>query len=189
MNIILGSASRWRRELFKELGVPFSVMEPNIDEEAIVHQDPKKRVELIALAKAQALLTKIIEPSLLLTCDQVVVCHGEIRGKPKNAEDVRRYLQSYGQYPAQTYTCVVVTNTQSGLQHCMVDIAKVYFNPIPENIIDQAIKEGHVFHCAGGFQIEGDALFTDFIKKIEGDLDSIKGLPLNQVKKMLQKLG
>lgn len=185
MNLILGSASRWRRELLGELRIEFSVMNPDIDEAAIVHSDPRKLVELIALAKAEALLPQIKEDSNLLTCDQVVVCHGEIRGKPKNAEQARRYLQSYAHYPAETYTSVVLTNTQTKEQCCFVDHGKVYFYSIPEHIIEQAIGEGNIFHCAGGFQIEGDALFSDYIKKIEGELDSIKGLPLKVVKEFL----
>ena len=185
--IILGSASRWRQSLLLAAGVKFEVMCPNIDEKAIRHADPDTLVLAIAEAKNQALKPKLNTPSLLITCDQVVVCHGEIYEKPEDIEQARHYLQTYNQYPAETVTGIVIENTATGQQIRFTDKATVYFNPIPEQIIEEIIQEGDIFACAGGFQIEGD-LSSQYIKRVEGDINSVKGLPVQRVLEALTSL-
>ena len=186
--IILGSQSPWRKALLAEAGYDFAVMSPNIDEEQFIDSDPAALVLTIAKAKAAAILQKLQHRALLITCDQVVCWREEIRGKPKNIEEAERYLRSYGEAPAETYTAVVVTDSQTLVHRSTVDWARVFFQPIPEQIIAQAIEEGHIFHCAGGFQVEGDRLFNDYILRIEGDLDSVKGLPVGVTQSLLNEM-
>lgn len=176
--VVLGSASKWRRQLLHEAGVDFTMMSADIDESVYQHDDPATLVEIIALAKAEALLPQLSQPAILITCDQVVVCDGEIRGKPKDADEVRRYVHSYNQHPAETYTAVVVTHSETLQQEKFVDVAKVYFSTFSDNVIEKIIQQGQVFHCAGGFQIEGDEYFKPHITGFDGSLDSIQGLPV-----------
>lgn len=185
MQIILGSASRWRQILLRDAGFDFQVMSADIDEEALSADSAEALVLAIAQAKAEALLPKITQPALLVTADQLVVCNGAVRGKPKNAEQAREYLQSYNRFPAQTITAVMVTNTQNLAQTSAVDKAEVFFHPIPEQVIEQATSQGHIFHCAGGFQVEGDQLLSPYIKSIDGSLDSVQGLPVEITKHLL----
>jgi septum formation protein len=188
MKLILGSASKWRKQILAAAGYIFSVMDPNIDEKTIRHADPEQLVLMLAKAKAEALLPKIHGAALLITTDQVVVCNGEIFEKPANSAEARYYMGCYNKYPAFTYTAIVVTNTETKHQVSEVDIAKVYFKPIPDEVIEELISHGEIFHCAGGFQIEGESgELNDYIKKVEGDVDSVKGLPLKLLRKILSK--
>ena len=57
--IILGSASKSRRQILRRLGFKFSIKKANLDEKSIRHKNPKKLVLLLANAKADALLAKI----------------------------------------------------------------------------------------------------------------------------------
>jgi septum formation protein len=57
--IVLGSSSKWRKEVLQKLGYDFICMSPDIDEKAIRHPDPKEMTLMIAKAKAQALLPKV----------------------------------------------------------------------------------------------------------------------------------
>src|SRR5690348_16127972 len=104
--IVLGSSSKWRREVLERLGYQFSCMSPDIDEKAIRHPDPKEMTLMIARAKGQALLSKVLtsfrkkhnsiakfvedkqisEPTLLITSDQVVSWNGQVREKPESAQ-------------------------------------------------------------------------------------------------------
>ena len=187
MNIILGSASKWRQQILKDAGVVFTCLNPDIDEKAIRHSNPEQLVLALANAKADALLPKITTPSLLITADQVVAFKDEIREKPETNEQARYYLKSYAEHYAETFTAVVVTNTQTRKRLQAVDRAKVYMKPIPDSIIDDMIQAGHIFHCAGGFQIEGDDQLSPYVETVEGDVDSVKGLPLKLTLSLLKR--
>jgi septum formation protein len=189
MKLILGSASKWRRQILKEAGYEFTVMKPDIDEKAIRDKDPAKLVLLLAKAKVEVLLPKIHEPALLITTDQVVVCDNEIFEKPSSPEEARYYMRKYKKHPAKTYTAIVITNTKTRQQASGVDVAEVYFKRIPGKVIDELISQGDIFHCAGGFQIEGlDGGLNPYIKKVIGDINSIKGLPMKLLRKILKTI-
>lgn len=187
MKIILGSSSKSRQKILKEMGYDFEIMSPDIDEKAIRHEDPTELVLAIARAKAEALKSKVTEPTVLITSDQVTVWNGEIREKPETEDEARRFLTSYAEYPAETVTAVVVTDTKTGKQLEGVDIAKMYFKPIPEDIVEKLIEEGDVMWCSGGFIGEHE-LLQPYIEKLEGDIDSIMGLPKKLTKALLDEI-
>lgn len=190
MQLILGSASKWRQQLLKEAGYIFSVMSSDFDEQSIRDDDPKQLALKLAKAKAEVLLPQINTRALLITADQVVVCHQEIFEKPKSADDVRRFCQAYNHYSAQTITALAVTNTVTKQQVSGIDIATVFFYTIPKESVDAMIAEGEVFCCAGGFQIETkDGGMNPYIKSVDGDIDSVKGLPMRLLKKLLIQQG
>ena len=58
--IILGSSSRWRKDILEKMGYEFTCMSPDIDEKAIRHEDPKEMTLMIARAKGKALLDKVL---------------------------------------------------------------------------------------------------------------------------------
>jgi septum formation protein len=187
MKIILGSASKWRKQILEKAGYNFKVMEPNIDERKIRHNDPEKLVLELAYAKADVLIPQIKEQALLITADQVVLCNGHIYEKPNSAQEAREFIHSYARYPAQTITAVVVTNTKTNKQASGVDIVNINFKPIPEFIIDQLIAKGEIFSCAGGFQIEDEnGNLNPYIRNIDGAIDSVKGLPIKLMEDLIQ---
>jgi septum formation protein len=187
MKIILGSQSKGRRRVMENMGFEFEIMIANIDEKAIRFDDPKKLTLALANAKADALLPKILEPAILITSDQVVVSNKKILEKPENEIEARRFLRSYAKYPPQTVTAVVVTNTITKKRLGGVDIAKVIFKEIPDNIIDQIIKEGDFLTRAGGFSVE-DPKLKNYIINIEGDINSVIGLPKKLTEELIKKV-
>lgn len=189
MKLILGSASKWRRKILEKAGYVFSVMAADIDEKRIRHEDPKKLALLIAQAKAEALLPKITESSILITTDQVVFCNERIFEKPSSEVEARHFLETYQKYSAATITAIVITNTSTKNKVYGIDIVNVDFNPIPKKVIEHLISEGEIFHCAGGFQIEDEhGELNPYIKKIDGAIDSVKGLPMLLLKQLLQEI-
>ncbi|MBI2514893.1 septum formation protein Maf [Candidatus Wolfebacteria bacterium] len=187
MKIILGSASERRQRILKEMGYEFEVMTADIDEKAIRHNDPRELVLMLARAKAEALLSKIKEPALLITSDQVVFSNGKILEKPESAEEVRNNLESFTDYPPETITSVVVTNTGNGKRVEGVNVAKVILKPIPERVILELIKQDKVFDLAGGFTIE-EPLLKDYIERIEGEKESVIGLPRVLTEKLIREV-
>jgi len=188
MKIILGSQSKGRKKILEEMGYKFEVMSANIDEKIIRFDDPKKLTLALAQAKADALKSRIFEPALLITSDQVVIWNGKIREKPENEKEAKEFLQGYNISPAKTITAVVVTDISTGKRVEGIDIAKVYFYPFSEKDINEIIKEGEAFHMAGGFTVDGQ-IWTKHIKKIEGTRDSVIGLSKSLTEKLIRKVG
>jgi septum formation protein len=176
MNIILGSQSFGRKQMLHEMGIFFEVMPANIDEKSIRSDNPEELTLLLARAKADALLPKIVHPALLITSDQVTLCAGEIREKPKNTDEARVFLRSYAHHPAETITSVVVTHTQTRKQVEGIDRSRVFFSPFSGNEIDTILRETDCMFCSGGFMID-HPLFASHIRSIEGTSDGIIGLP------------
>jgi septum formation protein len=183
MKIILGSESKWRQQTLRDMGFMFDVLNPNIDEKSIRFDDPEVLTLALANAKADALLPSISEPSLLITADQVIIAGGIVREKPQNAEEAREFLRSYASHPAESVSALVAVNTETGERRGGIDIARILFHPIPEMLIEEFIAEGDIFSYAGAFAVE-DTRFKAYVKRIEGTIDSVNGLP----KKLLWKL-
>jgi len=186
MKIILGSGSKWRARIFAQLGLEFEVMAPDIDEKAIRRDDPQELVLAIAAAKSRALRPKIGGPALIVTSDQVVVADGRILEKPRDEAEAREFIRRSGDHSAETVTSINVFNTETGRSVQGVDVVRIFMGKVPEGIIDALIKKGDVFTCAGGLDIE-DPLIQPYIVKIEGDLDSVIGLPLKLTRQLLEQ--
>ncbi len=187
MKLILGSQSESRRLALSQAGYEFTIMPADIDEKAIRDTDYERLPLLIARAKAIALLPRILEDVILITADQVVVCNGELREKPESVQQAREYLESYAQYPAQTNSAVVVTNTKSGEQAEGVDIATVRFKPIPPDFIDRLIRDESILNSAGAFVIEHPIL-SQYIHYIDGTFDSVMGLPIEFTESLIGRV-
>ncbi|MDD3007040.1 MAG: Maf family protein [Candidatus Pacebacteria bacterium] len=187
MKIILGSQSIYRKKILEEMGFDFEVMVSGIDEKAIRFKDPKELVAALAKAKADAIKPNIFEEAILITSDQVVVWEKEIREKPENEEEARRFLKSYGSSPVETVTAVAVSNLATGETRIEVDIAKIYFSPFSENEISDIIADGEVFCLAGGFSIDGER-WEGHVQRVEGARDSVMGLPKEVTKRLIEEV-
>jgi septum formation protein len=188
MKLILGSSSKSRRKILEDHGFQFEVMNPDIDEKEIRTINYYKLSSMLAHAKLDALIPRILTPSIVITTDQVVVCNNTLHDKPQTRDEVRAFFKKYSEgHPAETVSAVVVFNTQTGKRFDGVDIAKTYFSPIPEEIVEKFIDEGDPFSKAGGFAIQSDIL-EPYIKNIEGTKESIMGMPVHLLKELMKKV-
>ena len=186
MRTILGTQSAARRLLFARLAPVFETLSADIDEQAIRSDDPLLLPLLLARAKVDALVPRVGGDALLVTFDQVVTCGGELREKPASSDQARVWLESCAAHPAQTNTAVVVHNTATGARAEGLDVARVYFRPIPKEIIALLIQEGGVLRAAGGFLVE-DSRFQPFIDRIEGETESVMGLPIALTSRLMRQ--
>ena len=169
------------------MGCQFEAMAADIDEKAIRHPDPERLTLLLAHAKADALIPRIRKESILVTSDQVVVCDGAILEKPESKTEARRQLEGYARFPAVTVTAVVVTNTGTKRRSEGVDTAKVVFRSIPAFVIEELVRCGEILRNAGAFSIE-DPLLTDYIARIEGEPESVMGLPREMTRRLIHEV-
>jgi len=187
MKIILGSKSPDRKKILTKMGYKFSVMNPNIDEKSIRHKNPKKLALNLAFAKAASLLPKIKTPAILITSDEIVVCNNKILEKPKDKNEAQKFLKLYAKFPAKTITAVVATNTTNKKQRSGLDIASVWFAPIPKDTIKKIAAKESTLRWAGGFSID-TPLLKKYVLKIKGTKESIAGLPIKLTKKLIEKV-
>jgi septum formation protein len=186
VKIVLGSRSKGRMEVLERMGYQFETMAADIDEKAIRDEDTRRLTVLLAHAKADALLPRI-RAGLLITSDQVVVCNGAILEKPENGNEARRYLEGYEKFPAETVTAVVVTDVSARMRAEGVDVARVVFRRVPPEVIDGLVQSGHILHHAGAFSIE-DPLLRDYIVRIEGEPESVMGLPKELTRRLIEEM-
>jgi septum formation protein len=169
------------------MGYEFEVLNPDIDEKSIRDTNPAELVLKIARAKSKALLDKIKSDDILISSDQVTVYENEIREKPINYEEAEKYLRSYSNSSVATYTSLVVYNKATQKTVEGVDIAKVYFDQISDSDIKKLLERESILRCAGGFSVH-DPVLEKHIQKIEGEIDSIAGLPPTLLKKLLKEV-
>lgn len=101
-------------------------------------------------------------------------------------EEARAFLVGYATHPTETVTAVVVTNTKTEKRFGGVDIARVWFHPIPEATISELLDAPETYRYAGGFSVDDERL-KPFIAKIEGAMDSILGLPMEMTKRLMKE--
>jgi septum formation protein len=203
--VVLGSKSFTRKAILTEMGLPYRVVVADIDEKAIRMDTPEALVAALAGAKADTIVARLRNGtaksvgdddvtvlndvwstrSLLITCDQVVVHEGAIREKPESEAQARLFVRSYGDAPATTVGAVAVTDVLTGERFGpIVDRCSVFFNPIPDDVVDALIAEGTCLHCAGGLMVEHPKMIS-LTKKTEGSTDALMGLSKASVGELL----
>eukprot|EP00123_Amoebidium_parasiticum_P003108 comp14410_c0_seq1/m.10513 comp14410_c0_seq1/g.10513 ORF comp14410_c0_seq1/g.10513 comp14410_c0_seq1/m.10513 type:complete len:212 (-) comp14410_c0_seq1:60-695(-) len=195
-SIVLGSASVFRRQLMNTLGMQFTVASPDIDEKAITAgYDERKRANpdalslAIAHAKADALLPLYKGTrTLIVTGDQVAVFRGEIREKPKDAEECRKYVRDYssGSDPCSTCAAIVVTNGITGIRAAGTDYAHQYLHEVPDEIVGKLIENGEIMGCCGALTVT-DPDILPYVGRLDGTKDSLMGLPLDLLCRLLSE--
>lgn len=194
MHLVLATSSHFRRKIFNDnLAREFQshdFLSPDIDEKALRHPDPEELCRIIASAKCDAVLNMYSDTlpanSVIVTCDQVVLCNGEMREKPEDADEARQFMRSYAAgHPAKCLNGIVVHNVASGMREVRLDTSTVYFSPYPESLIDKMIEQGDVFKSAGAFIVD-DHEMGKYVQRIQGHVTSIEGLPIQTVKDMIQ---
>ncbi|XP_038905435.1 7-methyl-GTP pyrophosphatase isoform X6 [Benincasa hispida] len=192
--IILGSSSVARRKILSEMGYEFTIMSADIDEKAIRKERPEELVVALAEAKAEAILGRLsiddfmkdAEPTLLITSDQVVIYEGVIREKPASKEEARQFMKDFSGGHAATLGSVFVTNLKTGFRKGEWDRVEIFFDEIPDEVIDKLVEEGSVLNVAGGLIIE-HPLILPHVKEVVGTTDSVMGLPKALTEKLLKE--
>ncbi len=188
MKLILGSSSKYRKQILEGHGYQCEVLVPGIEESAISTPDFYERPVILARAKARAIQNKVTESALIITADIIVVCDGEMYEKPQSLMEAKKFLKKYSDgYAAETICAFVVINTLTGKKVEGTDRAKVFFHPLPDEGVEDFLKYGEPLSRAGGFAIQ-HPLLKPYINKLEGTVESIVGMPVHLLEKLLQEV-
>jgi septum formation protein len=190
----LASASPRRLQLLQTLGVSFSVIVSDFDEDSLSYiTDGAEYVQEAALAKARVVAERLVhEPhAVVLGVDtDVVAPDGAILGKPGTPEEARTMLESLSGKTHSVYSGVAVlgaTNGQITHEEVQVVETRVTFASLSAQAIAAYIATKEPFDKAGGYGMQGNAMA--FVSKIDGDPSNVIGLPLVTVAKMLENAG
>ncbi len=181
--LILASASPRRQELLKNICKDFLVVVSDCEEIIDNSQAPALIVESLALQKAENVFSQN-NHAVVIGCDTVVACDGEILGKPKNSEDAKNMLNLLSDKTHQVLTGVCIMGEE--LKGVFSVCTEVTFKPLSEEEIESYIDTNEPFDKAGAYGIQGFG--GAFVRGIVGDYFSVMGLPINQIYEHLRQL-
>lgn len=184
--LILASASPRRKELLSQIGISPDIISPSdIDETPKKQERPLQYARRIALGKAEKCALSNAG-HFVLSADTVVACGIRILPKAENNEDVRKCLELLSGRQHNVITAVVVISPMGKIS-CRDVVTKVTFKKLSAVEINDYISSDEGIGKAGGYAIQG--LAGSFVKNINGSYSSVVGLPLYEVKNMLNGLG
>lgn len=179
--LILASSSPRRQELLTQIGVPFSVQVPAIDETPLVGEAPPAYVQRMAEEKARAVLAQQAGDVCVLAADTSVIVDGLILGKPADAADAKAMLLRLSGREHQVLSAIAVAD-QSRLNSQVVS-CKVAFRTLTDAEIDAYWHTGEPRDKAGSYAIQG--LGAVFVQAIHGSYSAVVGLPLAETAALL----
>lgn len=180
---ILASASPRRRELLRELGVPFRVVAAAVDESPRPGETPEEMVERLALEKALAAR----EPGcFVLGADTTVILDGEALGKPRSREEVARFLYRLSGRTHSVATGVALVAPDGRIASGLAR-TEVAMRDLPPVWVERYAASSEPMDKAGGYAVQG--MGSLLVERITGSYDNVVGLPRGLVVDLAAGMG
>ncbi|RDI25963.1 Maf family nucleotide pyrophosphatase [Pseudacidovorax intermedius] len=185
--VILGSTSRYRREMLSRLHLPFDVQPPEVDETPHPGETPAALAARLALAKARAVAERFPE-AIVIGSDQVADLDGEPLGKPGDHERATVQLRRMSGRTLVFQTALAVVCQRTGFVQQDLAPVRVTFRTLSDAAIERYLRAEQPYDCAGSAKSEGlgiallDAIDND-------DPTALVGLPLIRTCRMLRAAG
>ena len=181
--IVLASNSPRRRELLSGLGISYEVrVLPDVEESYPAALPVGEIAEYIAREKAEAYKSVMTDDELLITADTVVVCKGEVMGKPVDEADARRMLHKLSGCTHQVTTGVCLTTI--GAHRSFSVTTNVSFKNLSNEEIDYYVANYHPMDKAGAYGIQEWIGYIG-VTGLEGSYFNVMGLPVQRIYKEL----
>jgi septum formation protein len=185
--LILGSTSRYRRELLERLRLPFEVRSPEVDETPLADEAPAALALRLALAKARAVAAHAPD-AVVIGSDQVADLAGTPVGKPGDHARAVAQLRSMRGQSIVFQTAVAVVHRQAGFEASALVPVRVSFRDLSDDEIERYLRAEQPYDCAGSAKSEG--LGIALLTAIESDdPTALIGLPLIRTAELLRQAG
>jgi septum formation protein len=195
--IYLASKSPRRRELLRQLGVPFEELHlrespsrpRDVLEEAEDGEPPAHYVERIARTKASVgwkrMEQRLLTSRPVLGADTEVVLDGEVLGKPSDAAHAAAML---ARLSGRTHEVLTGVALRSGEDVAFaLSVSRVTLRKLAAGEIERYVATGEPLDKAGAYAIQGRA--AAFVAHLEGSYSGVMGLPLFETAELLAKAG
>ena len=185
IGIILASKSQIRSELLLNAGLKFTAVDANIDEKEVKSSyinkgySARDLADILAAMKAKKLSCKYLD-KLVIGCDQIMECNGQILSKANNPTDLADQLKFLRSKSHTLYSACVVYFANKA-EWRFIGSATITMRNLSDEYISKYVDDNwdEVKHCVGGYKIENSGI--SFLSKINGDYFSILGLPIIQL--------
>jgi septum formation protein len=185
--LILGSTSRYRRELLERLRLPFEVHAPDVDETPHPGEAPAALAQRLALAKAHAVAAAHPD-AVVIGSDQVADLDGQPIGKPGTHERAVQQLRAMRGRSIVFQTAVAVVCRASGYEGTALVPVTVRFRDLSDAEIEHYLRTEQPYDCAGSAKCE--TLGIALLDAIESDdPTALVGLPLIRTSALLRAAG
>ena len=190
--IILASKSGVRKEILDKNRINCEVIPANIDEDQIKNSllEEKASPEIISKNLAELKANKIskkYQDRLVLGADSVIDLNGELISKPSSREEAINILNKLNGKHHQLISSVCISKNGTMIWN-FTDTSNLTMKQLNSDEIKSYLAKirDKELYAYGVYQIEADG--RSLFAKIEGDEDTIMGLPVKQIKKYLSKL-
>ena len=188
--IILASKSGVRKKILDQNNIICEVMPANVDEDSIKESmlEEKATPEIISKNLAELKANKVSEKipdQLVLGADSVIDLEGNLISKPKDRDEALSILQKLNGKKHQLISSVCISKNGSMIWHftdsSLLTMKQLNLDQIKSYLARIRDKELYAY---GVYQIEADG--KSLFSKIEGDEDTVMGLPVKQIKEYLK---
>ena len=190
-NIILASKSEVRKKILEKNGIKCEVILAKINEDQIKESllETSATPELISKNLAELKANKISEKKhdeLVLGADSVIDLDGELISKPVNREEAFNTLQKLNGQKHHLISSVCISKNGSMIWN-HTDKADLTMKKMTDEELKSYLKKivDEILYAYNVYQIEGEG--RSLFSKIEGDENTIMGLPIKQIKEFLSK--
>jgi septum formation protein len=178
--LVLASASPFRRRMLEAAGLSFRVVPAEVDEAAIRQRMTSPDLAHVAetLAQAKAMAVSQAHPhALVIGADQVLAFGDQLFNKPKDLNEARAQLQTLRGHAHHLHTAAALA--QSGkILWSHIETARLVMRSFSDAFLDRYLAEmgSRVCQTVGAYEIEGRGI--QLFERVEGDSFTIIGLPL-----------
>lgn len=184
VHLVLASQSPRRRALMEDSGLKCSVVCYHVDEAYPADLQADKVPEYLSQLKSENYPTEISPCEILITADTIVICQGEILGKPRDTDQAREMLGKISGRKHQVITGVTIRSSEKSVSFsCM---SHVQFAQLTREEIDYYIEQYHPLDKAGSYGIQEWIGYIG-IEGIEGSFYNVMGLPIQRLYNELNK--
>lgn len=170
-----------------EAGYTFEVIPPSPTAECGIcsRETPPELVARLAMQKG-ADVAQRIDRGIVIGCDTVAECRGQILGKPRNREDAREMLTLLSGRDHHVYSGLCLWPRPGDERYVAVDVTRLVMDELSPQQLEEYLASGAWEGKAGAFGYQ-DGL--DWVHVVEGSESNVVGLPMELLAKMLGELG
>jgi septum formation protein len=185
--LVLGSTSRYRRELLARLRLPFETDAPRVDETPHPGETPAALALRLALEKGREVASR--HPgAVVIGADQVCDLDGDSLGKPGTHERAVQQLHRLSGRRAVFQTALAVLRPDAGYERALLAPVTVRFRHLSAAEIERYLQLEQPYDCAGSAKCE--TLGIALLEAIESDdPTALVGLPLIRTAMLLREAG
>ena len=192
MKIILASKSKVRKKILDDNKIYTTVIPSNVDEdeakESLLNEGATPKLISKNLAEMKANKVSIKNPDILvLGADSVIDLDGSLISKPKSRDEALSILKRLNGSKHQLISSVCISKNGSMIWN-YTDASSLTMKDLNLDEIKSYLSKikDKVLYAYGVYQIEADG--RSLFAKIEGDEDTIMGLPVKKIKEYLNNL-